>query len=144
MHKNFGFTLIELLIVITIIGILSAIAIPNYQKYTRKAYYVEIVQAAQTLKLAVEECYQLNGELTNCHSGGDTSIPAKPKNELASKLIKDATVTNSGVITITPNEVHGFTNNDTYILTPLIRNQQLVWQTSGGAVEAGYTLKTTA
>lgn len=142
MYKNSGFTLIELLMVIALIGILSSIAIPSYQKYTRKAYYVEIIQAAQTLKLAVEECYQLNGGLDKCHSGGDVSIPTNPQKELASNLIKEATISGSGVITIVPKELHGFKKSDTYILTPKILNQQLNWQTSGGAVDAGYVLKT--
>jgi type IV pilus assembly protein PilA len=70
-----GFTLIELMIVVAIIGILAAIAIPSYQNYTRKARFSEIVQGASSIKLAVEVCAQEQGGLANC-AAGSNGVPA--------------------------------------------------------------------
>ncbi len=62
MNTQKGFTLIELMIVIAIIGILAAIALPAYQTYTKKARFAEVVLAASSVKGKVDTCYQTRGE----------------------------------------------------------------------------------
>ena len=71
MMKNVqkGFTLIELMIVVAIIGILAAIAIPAYQDYTIRAQVTEGLNLASDLKAGVAEIYATQGAFTNAESG---------------------------------------------------------------------------
>ncbi len=58
MNRQKGFTLIELMIVIAIIGILAAIALPAYQTYTKKARFTEVVLAAASVRSNIDICFQ--------------------------------------------------------------------------------------
>lgn len=74
MKKQSGFTLIELMIVVAIIGILAAIALPAYSNYTAKAKYSEMIMAVSPVKTALTLCAQTGECLNNGGGWGSLSV----------------------------------------------------------------------
>ncbi|EPT3415976.1 pilin, partial [Neisseria gonorrhoeae] len=92
-----GFTLIELMIVIAIVGILAAVALPAYQDYTARAQVSEAILLAEGQKSAVTEYYLNHGIWPSDNSAaGVASSPS----DIKGKYVKSVTVTN-GVVTAT-------------------------------------------
>jgi len=88
-----GFTLIELMIVIAIIGILAAIAIPAYQDYTVRAKVSELVDSAGACKTSVEEVYQAQGTLPTTGGNPDAGCSTQATLNAAAPAVAAGRIT---------------------------------------------------
>jgi len=117
MKKQQGFTLIELMIVVAIIGILAAIAIPAYQDYTIRAQVSEGLNLSGGAKAAVTEYFQDRGAMPSTNTEAGLANIA----EIAGKYVTSVDVTN-GIINVTyggtANEAHAVITGDVLIMTP--------------------------
>ena len=129
-----GFTLIELMIVVAIIGILAAVALPAYQDYTVRAKVSEVILAASSAKVAVAEAAQTNNSMDS------TSIAVTTQ---ASKFVASVGYTGSGstgTITAIAQGDSKIAGAGVHFVGTLAANGQVVWVCSAAPIAGSVTV----
>ncbi|WP_432472384.1 pilin [Amphritea sp. HPY] len=127
--KQQGFTLIELMIVVAIIGILAAIALPAYQNYTNKAKFSEVVVATSAVKTAFEVAYAEEGTIASAAANTGVTSAVSDANGQGG-YVASVTITSGGLVTATSQSITA--SSATYTLQAGITSNSVQW-TKGGS-----------
>lgn len=120
-----GFTLVELLIVVAIIGILAAVAVPQYSDYTRKAKLAEMDSIVDGYKTAVSICMQLNSK-SDCDAGSKdipAAVAADTYSHLKTLAVADGVITATSVAGLASDGAKSVKR----VFTPSVVNGGLKW-----------------
>ena len=134
-----GFTLIELMIVVAIIGILSAFAVPAYQNYTMKAHASEMLSASSAMKMSLGICL-VNGE-ANCSSGNGGVPDSQTLGEFTVSAVagvSDAATTIQAIVDAGQTKGR-LVEGDSITITPDLTTAGVTWEvtcTNGGTQSA--------
>tara|TARA_B100000767_G_scaffold273519_1_gene303846 strand:+ start:482 stop:940 length:459 start_codon:yes stop_codon:yes gene_type:complete len=129
-----GFSLLELLLVVALIGILSAFAVPTYQTYLQKTRFMEVVQHSHALRIAQSACLLQAGEdISACDTFAELAMPAASSSDNTQSITLSSS---SGAITGTGTTSAG---GYTFTLTPIINGDGLLMYAVGGScIVAGF------
>ena len=135
MRKQQGFTLIELMIVIAIIGILAAIAIPAYQDYTVRSKVSEGLNMAGSAKLAVAETYDSTGDW----KASNTSYGLPPAGSITGTYVGSISAGANGTISISYKAIgSAISSTDTVQLFPTFEGGSISWRCSSSDIAGKY------
>lgn len=124
-----GFSLLELLLVVALIGILAAFAVPSYQTYLQKTRFMEVVQHTHAIRVAQSACLlQAGDNVSACDTFGELAMPASLATDNTQSIGVSAT---SGIITGTAAAAAG---GYTFTLSPSINSKGLLTYTVGVVV----------
>jgi type IV pilus assembly protein PilA len=129
-----GFTLIELMIVVAIIGILAAVALPAYSDYTVRAKVSEVVLAASGGKTAVAEAFQTLGHMPATASAGITTQASK----YVASVIYTSGATNIATITATATSAESKISGSTIFIIGTGDTAGVVTWTCSGPIDLKY------